>query len=180
MRLLLYTHIFLWYITGDKRVRPSIRAAIEDSEVAYLSVVSVWEATIKYQLGKLQLPEPPHPWLTTQREQHGIQALVLTEGSVTRLGGLQASPTTSSTPPSRTSAEGSPRQSRRQRRVEHHQGSGQPAGRRCHIGDLLGYPSGAKHGAHGLAEFLRRGRCRWSESSRSPGHTKALSSAYLT
>jgi len=35
MRLLLDTHIFLWYITGDPRVSPSVRSAIEDSEVAY-------------------------------------------------------------------------------------------------------------------------------------------------
>jgi len=41
-------------------------------------------------LGKLPLPEPPHPWLTTQREQHGIEALALTEPSVARLGELAA------------------------------------------------------------------------------------------
>ena len=90
MRLLLDTHIFLWYITGDQRVSPSVRSAIEDSEVAYLSVASIWEATIKYQLGKLPLPEPPNPWLPTQREQHGIEALALTEPSVARLGELEA------------------------------------------------------------------------------------------
>lgn len=54
MRLLLDTHIFLWYITGDERVSPNVRRAVEDSEAAYLSVVSIWEATIKYQLGKLE------------------------------------------------------------------------------------------------------------------------------
>ncbi len=90
MRLLLDTHIFLWYITGDQRISQSVRTAIEDSEVAYLSVVSVWEATIKYQLGKLPLPEPPHPWLTTQREAHGIETLALTESSVAHLPELEA------------------------------------------------------------------------------------------
>lgn len=90
MRLLLDTHIFLWYITGDPRISPRLRSAIEDSDEAYLSVVSVWEATIKYRLGKLPLPEPPHPWLTTQREQHGIEPLSLTEPSVARLGHIEA------------------------------------------------------------------------------------------
>jgi PIN domain nuclease of toxin-antitoxin system len=88
MRLLLDTHIFLWYITGDARVSQPMRRAIEDSEMAFLSVVSLWEATIKYHLGKLPLPEEPHPWLSVQREEHGIQSLPLDEGSVVRLGGL--------------------------------------------------------------------------------------------
>lgn len=85
MRLLLDTHIFLWYITGDSRIKLAVRRAIEDSDAAYLSVVSLWEATTKYQLGKLPLPEPPHPWLTVQRENHGIDSLALDEASVARL-----------------------------------------------------------------------------------------------
>jgi PIN domain nuclease of toxin-antitoxin system len=88
MRLLLDTHIFLWYITGDERVSSHMRRAVEDSEAAYLSVVSLWEATIKYQLGKLPLPEEPHPWLAVQREQHGIEPLPLDEASVARLATL--------------------------------------------------------------------------------------------
>src|SRR5882672_8626728 len=88
MMLLLDTHIFLWYITGDERVSRSMRRAVEDSEAAYLSVVSLWEATIKYQLGKLPLPEEPHPWLSVQREQHGIEPLPLDEASVARLAAL--------------------------------------------------------------------------------------------
>lgn len=49
MRLLLDTHTFLWYITGDERLSPHMRRTVEDSEAVYLSVVSLWEATIKYQ-----------------------------------------------------------------------------------------------------------------------------------
>jgi PIN domain nuclease of toxin-antitoxin system len=85
MRLLLDTHIFLWYVGGDPRVRGTFRKAIEDAEVVYLSVVSVWEATIKYSVGKLPLPEPPHPWLSEQREQHGIESLSIDERSVAHL-----------------------------------------------------------------------------------------------
>ena len=50
MRLLLDTHIFLWYITGDERVGSAVRKAIENAEAVYVSVASMWEATIKYQL----------------------------------------------------------------------------------------------------------------------------------
>jgi PIN domain nuclease of toxin-antitoxin system len=88
MRLLLDTHIFLWYITGEERLPTSFRRAIEDSQAAYLSVVSLWEATIKYQLGKLPLPEPPHPWLSAQGEKHGIESLPLDQASVARLSNL--------------------------------------------------------------------------------------------
>jgi PIN domain nuclease of toxin-antitoxin system len=85
MRLLLDTHVFLWYINGDVRVGRDVRQAIENADVVYLSVASVWEATIKYALGKLALPEPPHPWLAVQREQHGFESLPIDESSIAHL-----------------------------------------------------------------------------------------------
>ena len=88
MRLLLDTHIFLWYITGDERLSQRFRQAIEDADVAYLSVISGWEATIKHQLGKLPLPAPPTPWLREQRENHGIESLPLSETAVSILSQL--------------------------------------------------------------------------------------------
>lgn len=88
MRLLLDTHIFLWYITGDDRLSSKFRAAIETSETVYLSVVSLWEAIVKFQLGKLSLPAPPQSWLPAQRERHGIESLTLVEAAVSRLPGL--------------------------------------------------------------------------------------------
>lgn len=90
MRLLLDTHIFLWYVGGDQRVGSDVRIAIENAEEVYLSVASVWEATIKYYLGKLPLPEPPHPWLSAQREHHGIESLPIDEPSVAHLSELES------------------------------------------------------------------------------------------
>jgi len=44
MRLLLDTHIFLWYITNDSRLSPEVAETIRDERnEVYLSVVSVWE-----------------------------------------------------------------------------------------------------------------------------------------
>jgi PIN domain nuclease of toxin-antitoxin system len=57
VRLLLDTHVFLWYISGDDAHLPSSWKA-ELRDPAYdvdLSVVSVWEASIKYHLGKLPM-----------------------------------------------------------------------------------------------------------------------------
>src|SRR3954465_7190955 len=82
MRLLLDTHIFLWFITGDERLSQHFRNAIENADAAYLSVVSVWEATVKYQLGKLPLPEPPNPWLFEQGEHPGFDFLSLSKRGV--------------------------------------------------------------------------------------------------
>lgn len=86
MKILLDTHIFLWFITGDARLSMHIQDAIRnlDNEV-YLSVVSVWEALVKYQLGKLPLSESPETYLPEQRDRHLITSLSLDEGSVAQL-----------------------------------------------------------------------------------------------
>lgn len=89
MRVLLDTHVFLWYVNGDKRLSNTWRDHIRSTEnEVYLSVVSIWEAMIKYQLGKLSLPQPPAIYLPTQRTQHHILSLVLDEPSVTYLAQL--------------------------------------------------------------------------------------------
>ena len=89
MRLLLDTHIFLWYISGDLKLPADIRDSIRDPDnQVYLSPVSVWEAIVKDQLGKLPLPEPAHLYFPKQRDLHGIESLELDEASVTRLGTL--------------------------------------------------------------------------------------------
>lgn len=89
MRILLDTHIFLWYITGDARLPSGLLATVRDpgSEV-YLSVVSVWETIVKYQLGKLPLPGPPESYLPLQRERHRIRSLALDEVGVAGLAKL--------------------------------------------------------------------------------------------
>jgi PIN domain nuclease of toxin-antitoxin system len=89
LRLLLDEHVFLWYISGDPKPPASVRDGIRDlGNEAYLSVVSVWEAVIKYRLGKLPLPEPAEIYLPKQRERHMIPSLPLDEQSVAQLGSL--------------------------------------------------------------------------------------------
>ena len=89
MRLLLDTHIFLWYISGDKKLADSTKDTISNpANEVYLSVVSLWEATIKYRLGKLPLPKAPETYLPEQRARHRISSLPLDEASVKQLAGL--------------------------------------------------------------------------------------------
>jgi len=89
MKILLDTHIFLWFISGDAQLSTDVRDAIRapDNEV-YLSAVSVWEAIVKYQLGKLPLPEHPETYLPKQRDLHQIVSLSLDESSVAQLAKL--------------------------------------------------------------------------------------------
>ena len=89
MNLLLDTHIFLWFISGDARLLGSLRQIIRHPENdVYLSVVSIWEVIIKHALGKLPLPEPPEVYLPKQRRLHLIQSLPVDEDSVSQLSKL--------------------------------------------------------------------------------------------
>jgi PIN domain nuclease of toxin-antitoxin system len=86
MRLLLDTHAFLWYITDDPRLPASSAEAIqEESNEVFLSVVSVWEALAKHQLGKLPLPSPADDYLRHRREEHNIVSLPFDEPSLSHL-----------------------------------------------------------------------------------------------
>jgi PIN domain nuclease of toxin-antitoxin system len=89
MRILLDTHIFLWFISGDTQLSTDVRDAIRDPDnEVYLSAISVWEAIVKYQLGKLPLPEHPETYLPKQRDLHQIASLDLNESSVLQLAKL--------------------------------------------------------------------------------------------
>jgi PIN domain nuclease of toxin-antitoxin system len=54
MRLLLDTHIFLWTVTGDARLKPTSRKFISRADAVYVSAASIWEIAIKARLGKIE------------------------------------------------------------------------------------------------------------------------------
>lgn len=89
MRILLDTHIFLWFISGDSQLPVNARDAIRDTNnEVYLSVASVWEAVIKYQIGKLPLPKPAEVYLPEERQRHQISSLGIDEGCMMHLAVL--------------------------------------------------------------------------------------------
>lgn len=53
MRLLLDTHIFIWCVDDDPKLSPVAWSMIEAADAVFVSSASLWEATIKHQLGKL-------------------------------------------------------------------------------------------------------------------------------
>jgi PIN domain nuclease of toxin-antitoxin system len=56
LRLLLDTHVFIWWCAGDRRLRASGRKAIRDATEVLVSAASAWEIAIKVALGKLEFP----------------------------------------------------------------------------------------------------------------------------
>lgn len=60
MNLLLDTHTFLWFVNDHPKLSNHLKDLIEDeNNVSYLSMASLWEMSIKFNLGKLTL-EPDY------------------------------------------------------------------------------------------------------------------------
>lgn len=53
MRLLLDTHIFLWYLAASRKLPKSVFNRIENAEAVFISAASIWEASIKIKQGRL-------------------------------------------------------------------------------------------------------------------------------
>ncbi|MCK5905907.1 MAG: type II toxin-antitoxin system VapC family toxin [Gammaproteobacteria bacterium] len=86
MRLLLDTCTFLWLISDDPKLSDKARKLFEKAEnEVFLSSISLWEISVKYQLGKLPLPESPRHYIPKQREKHGIETLALGESDISHL-----------------------------------------------------------------------------------------------
>ena len=91
MRVLLDTCTFLWIVSDAPELSKLSRELFRDpSNEVFLSVVSVWEISLKYALGKLPLSERPEKFVPIQREQHMVDSLVLDENSVLHLSRLPA------------------------------------------------------------------------------------------
>lgn len=54
MRILLDTHIYLWWLQDSPRLSPKAREMIQTATEVYVSSASLWECSIKIGLGKLQ------------------------------------------------------------------------------------------------------------------------------
>ncbi len=58
MKALLDTHAFLWYLLGDTRLAIKAKGIIDTHNNLYFSIVSLWEISIKINIGKLQINRP--------------------------------------------------------------------------------------------------------------------------
>ena len=74
MRVLLDTHVLLWWLLDDARLGPRVRSTIADGRNdIYVSAVTVAEIAIKRSLGKL----PGPPGLLDSLVEEGFEELPL-------------------------------------------------------------------------------------------------------
>ena len=96
MKLLLDTQAWLWMLADPDRLGRRARRIIERSDnELYLSAVSAWEITIKWQAGKLKLPADPAEYVPSRMAQIGVIALPIKHAhalQVARLPGHHRDP----------------------------------------------------------------------------------------
>jgi PIN domain nuclease of toxin-antitoxin system len=89
MRVIIDTHVFLWWVEGDKSLPAKARAAIANPEnECLLSLASVWEMSIKSALGKLKLTTPVQRYVTEHVAANGFRLLDIQFGHVCRVESL--------------------------------------------------------------------------------------------
>jgi len=75
MRFLLDTHIFLFFINGDPSISKKAVDIINNPKIEkYISVVSIWEITIKINIGKLRLKDDINS-IYQLLEKYGVEIL---------------------------------------------------------------------------------------------------------
>jgi|SRR5450830_82845 len=72
MRLLLDTHIYLWWLQDSQKLSKEARTKIIAASEVYVSSASIWEAAIKVGIGKL---EADVSQLISEIENSGFQEL---------------------------------------------------------------------------------------------------------
>ncbi len=72
MRLLLDTHVLLWWLNSPSRLDPAAEAAISDgNNEIFVSAATIWEVAIKRSIGRLTIPMP----LTSMMTKAGLAEL---------------------------------------------------------------------------------------------------------
>ena len=91
MKLLLDTHVFIWWDSEPARLSSQALALCQDrANTVLLSVASVWEMQIKLQLGKLKLSLPLAEVIESQERINNIEVLPIILAHVLALQNLPA------------------------------------------------------------------------------------------
>jgi len=86
---LLDTAPLIYLMSNEDSVSSAVRRELADpgSEVFY-SQISLWEIQIKYQLGKLSMPDEPAVVLPRELDRYGFTKLDLTDAAIFGLSRL--------------------------------------------------------------------------------------------
>ena len=89
MKLLLDTHIFIWWDSNPDQLSVQARSLCEDANnTLLLSLASVWEMQIKSQLGKLTFHRPLADSISSQQQTNGLEVLPIELGHLFALSQL--------------------------------------------------------------------------------------------
>ena len=84
-RLLLDTHVFLWWLADNRALAVAAREHIGSPDnIVYVSAASVWEIAIKKSLGKLRAPDDVEAIV----EAEGFEALPISLFHAQQAGAL--------------------------------------------------------------------------------------------
>ena len=91
MKLLLDTHVFLWWNEANPKLSRHVRQLLSDPKNdLYLSVVSAWEIALKVQSGKLGLPAATAVYVPARVNHYGMEAISVTLAHVLAASALPA------------------------------------------------------------------------------------------
>lgn len=76
MKLLLDTHVFIWWFNEPDKLSKKVLTACEDNtNELTLSVASIWEMQVKMQLGKLRLTHSIKDLISTHQATYDLRIL---------------------------------------------------------------------------------------------------------
>jgi len=91
MRVLIDTHVFLWWVEGDRALPAKARSALCNPENECLfSLASAWELAIKAGLGKLRLALPVKRYIVENVAANSFRMLDIEIAHVGRVETLAA------------------------------------------------------------------------------------------
>ena len=89
MKLLLDTHVFIWWAgEPDKLSEKTLDACENRANRLILSIVSIWEMQIKMQLGKLKLKRSLKDLVENQQNINNLQILPVSPNHIFMLDNL--------------------------------------------------------------------------------------------
>ncbi len=84
MKLLVDTHVVIWWLTDDATLSDDIKAKLDHEPDVFLSAATVWEVAIKQAIGKLKEPAD----LPERVRDSGFRELPITSRHVLAAGRL--------------------------------------------------------------------------------------------
>jgi len=78
VRVLLDTHVWLWYLLGGEQLSSTHRKIIDDPESEiWLSPISLWETSLLIERGRLSVNDTAESWTTKALKNFSVRHAVL-------------------------------------------------------------------------------------------------------